>query len=131
MVNYKPLTPVLAFAGLAACGSLTGNNVCNAVDRPALIITVRDAASGGPTASNSRTIVARHGGATDTVIVAADATLDAEPVSAFDEPGTYDVRVNKIGYATWLASGVVVAQDKGQLCQPVTVSLRADLERQP
>jgi len=130
-VSLKKLTFLLAFGGLAACESLTGTNVCNAIDRPALVITVRDAATGAPTASNSRTIVSKHGGATDTVMVAANAALDAEPISAFDVPGTYDVRVDKPGYATWLDSGVVVSQDKDQRCQPVTVSLRADLQRQP
>jgi hypothetical protein len=105
-------------------------HVCNAIGSPALVIRVRDAASRVPTASNSPIIVSKHGGATDTMIVAANAALDAGPMSAFDQPGTHDPRVDKSGYATWLASGVVVSQDDDQRCRSVTVLLRADLQRQ-
>jgi len=121
----------LALTSLAACGSLTGSDRCNAIERFALAITVRDATTGVPTASNTRTIVTQHGGAIDTLVVGLSTGLDAQEINAFNVPGTYDVQIDKPGYVTWSATGIIVSVDKADPCHPATVSLRADLQRQP
>src|SRR5690242_13429709 len=112
---------VLALSGLVACGSLTGNDRCNAIEVYAIVITVHDAATGAPIASDTRTIVTKHGGPVDTLFVGTGAGLDTEQILAFDVPGTYDVQIDKPGYATWSAVGIIVSADKAQPCHPGTV----------
>ena len=130
-MNLKVWASLLTFGGLAACGSLTGNNRCNAIEKHALVITVRDAGTGAATASNTRTVVTKQGGATDTSIVGTSATLDDLAIDAFDVPGTYDVQIDKPGYVTWSVNGILVSADRNDPCHPATVYLRADLQRQP
>lgn len=130
-MNLKSLASLLMFGGLASCGSLTANNRCTAIEKHAIAITVRDAATGAPTASNTRTIVTKRGGAVDTVLVGTTGGLDSMQILAFDVPGTYDVQIDKPGYVTWSASGIIVPVDKDEPCHPVTVSLTANLQRQP
>ena len=110
---------LLMFGGPAGLRIPTCNNRCNAIEKHALVITVRDAGTGAATASNTRTIVTKQSGATDTLIVGTSAALDDQEIYAFDVPGTYDVQIAKPGYITWSAYGILVSTDRSDPCHPV------------
>lgn len=110
-----------AAATLAACSDAAVNYVCPDVPSPAVIVRVTD----GPSQQRAELLATgtwSTGVLSDSlrhVAAGADRYL-----AAFGPAGTYTVRVQRPGFASWERSGVVVLNGS---CGPATQELSATL----
>lgn len=121
-------TPLLlTAAGIVICTGCNTNDVCNAIDKTSLIVTVVDSQSGARIDSGS-TVVVTGGGLRDSVVVP-DSSRGL-PTAVWRESevpaGTYSISVHKSGYADWIRNGVVIKRDG---CHVTTANLTAALQR--
>lgn len=125
-MSRAALLPLLAL-GLAGCGDgggLTDGVVCPAVVRPALEVSVTDAATGAglvPGATGQWAAGGRTGSLEEV-------DLAARFLTAFGPAGRYRLTVQHPGYAAWVRDDVRVP---GGPCGPETVALDARLTRFP
>jgi len=94
--------------------------VCTAQVVSGIHLTVMDEL--GQAAAEGTLGIAVEGQFVDTLRV-----ISAEEMQGVDErPGTYDITVSKIGYASWSTIGVTVTADE---CHVIPVRLDVDLEK--
>ena len=111
-----------------ACGGGGGESLtpqCTAILIPAVRLTIRDSVSQTIINSQSTVISTRRGDPPDTIV-----NSPLIPTEMGDHPGTYDLLVKSAGYSDWTRSGIAVAGTDGG-CHPVTISVEAELQRQP
>lgn len=128
------MTPKITWIFVAALGPFLGScnvlgTACPDAERPGIELEIRDARTGAPAAAGA-TAVAHDDD--KTYPFEADRPLGdstALVLSAFTEPGVYDVVIQKAGYRDWTASNVRVRKD-GE-CYVRTVHLQAQLQRVP
>jgi hypothetical protein len=91
-------------------------------------VTVRDSATGAFIAAGAAVTAKRRGevGFPDSVALPNEPRFNAESISLGIAPGTYDVVVQKPGYAAWMRT--VNVNDGG--CSPETVAVESRLQRQ-
>jgi hypothetical protein len=122
----------LLLCGGTATTACSGEQLleCPGVSIPGIQVEVRDAATGQPaalgalgTARSHDTTYSLEGptGAPDTLLM----------VGAWNRAGTFDVSINKQGYAPWNAFNVLVESTGGACPFPITVDLQADLQPSP
>ena len=79
------------------------------INEPGVIVQIRDAVTNEP-AGEGATGTVRDGNYEETMQPYFQLATDGTPLpslaGAFDRPGTYDVLVQKPGYADWSAQGV-------------------------
>jgi hypothetical protein len=125
MKNHARLAAALLCLALGACADSALSVVCPGEPRPALLITVLDAKSRA-----SVTLEARGWWSTGTAAwdsmrhVPSPAEGGGVVLAAFGPPGIYDVRVERLGYADWNRSGIVVTEGP---CGPSPKDIVADL----
>lgn len=94
---------------------------------PGIVLSVRDAAGGGPIASESVLAIARSSTYSDTAVLSGD--LLSEPLDlVYDRPGTYEILVVADSYSPWQRSNVRVGLDESG-CHVVTANITAELNR--
>lgn len=131
--NFRGLTSTgLLVMVVLAIGIGCGRSpfvACPAWVRDAVVVEVRDAATGAPAAQGASGWV-RDGGYVDSLRIGGWETGDpasAHQLSAAPErPGRYEVVVHKDGYREWRRSGVRVGRST---CGVEPVNLHAQLER--
>ena len=109
----------LALASLSsACNMVVA---CDMAINPAIVLTVRDAASGAPL--SGATARATSWASDDAFI------QDSIPgqLNLFAASGTYTVRVHRLGYQEWIQTGVTVEDYGGTCGGPITEPLEARL----
>ncbi len=126
----RSVAPFVAALMMGGC-DIVAPHECPAIVRPALVVWVRDSATGvsvvGPV-----TVVARAGAFADTADLfnpydRDPATMDFNPFQlAFERAGTYDVSVQAAGYRPWTASAVTVTRGD---CNVKTITLTGMLQR--
>ena len=120
------LVPVLGVMTLAAC---TDGLICTTSVEPGVVVEIRDAVDDAPLAAGAAAWV-REGTFSDSLraygVTESGALLSR--AGADEREGTYEVRVNHPGYATWEQSSVRVTGDG---CHVETVQLQARLLRAP
>lgn len=123
-MKTKLLSPVLALVGLSLSGCNVIGITCPLIGSDAIIVEIRDAATGAPAAAGA-TLIVRQGTYADTVQggPAASATLSA----ASERAGTYDVLVRKPGYQDWTQENVTVRR-AGACDRLDPVRLQAELQ---
>lgn len=89
----------LSSFALAACSGI--DDACDAFLRTAIRLQVRDLATGMSIAANTRVIAARREGGTDTLPLPGMPPTDSSVFEVGDLGGTYDLLVQKPGYAEW------------------------------
>lgn len=117
---------MLAAFCISGCGSEP--TVCTAEPQFAVVVKVRDAATGEPAALGA-TLVIREGQYADSATgtyTGADQEFAAFIGAAVERPGTYDVTVRKTGYQTWTRQQIAVGIER---CGVSTVELPVMLVR--
>jgi hypothetical protein len=118
------LFPVLFF--LAGCDSIGLPGLgCSAEAEPALVVEVRNSATGDPEAGNAMGVLI-DGSYTDS-LRAKEMTEEGllSLAGGAERTGTYTIRIEKQGFETWTREGVDV--DEGT-CGPKTERLNAHLK---
>lgn len=124
MKNHARLAAALLCLALGACADSALSVVCPGEPRPALLITVLDAKSRASVSLEARGWWTT-GAAWDSMRhVPSTAEGGGVVLAAFGPPGTYDVRVERLGYAHWSRSGIVVREGA---CGPSPEEIVADL----
>lgn len=100
----------LTFLSLGGCHNpFAGGYACPAVVSPAIVVEIRDAATGAAVANGARGAV-HDGTYVDSLTPYESIGLDPSGLfsrrAADERPGTYSVEVNHPGYRTWTATGV-------------------------
>jgi hypothetical protein len=124
LLDFPPARAVLLAGMLALSGCTMGTEVCPAVLASSLSVRVTDAKTGAYIASGA-TLKWRSGasqGTGDLVVISEAA--DASAFIVFGPAGTYELLVEKDGYAPLQKSGIVVPSDG---CGPEGVSLTVSL----
>ena len=120
-------TPLLMIAAVIVICTGCTNDVCNAIDKTSLMVTVVDSQSGARIDSGSTVFVIGEG-LRDSVIVPDPSR--GIPTAVWRESeipaGTYSVSVHKLGYADWARNGVVIKRDG---CHVTTANVTAALQR--
>lgn len=111
------LTIVVAPLSLG-CGDTLEPTACTEQFEFGLLVDVHEG-TGGPGAQGAIG-VAIEGAFADTLQLVDDVRL----VGAGERPGTYDVTIQKTGFATWTASNITVTADE---CHVIPVRLEAVL----
>ena len=120
------LLGVLLSAAAGCSAAATSPPQCAGVLIPALRVTIVDSVSGAFAGAGS-TLIARLGAETDT-IMQSSAAPDSESIVIGSEIGDYALTIQKLGYAPWTRSSLVVpAAVDG--CHPSTVDLEAKLSQ--
>jgi hypothetical protein len=119
------MVPLVAVC--AACGTF-GPGDCVAIGRFGLNVVVRDSATGGLPAVETR-VIARDGEYADTAGVGAPSPSGSAFSLAPERPGSFLVTVESQGYRDWSKPGVVVTRSSGKCQELQTVSLLARLQR--
>jgi hypothetical protein len=122
--SLTALAPLVALIICGGCSSATETEPCLAINSSlALVVKVTDARSDAYIASGA-TLKWRQGTrqGTGTLYVTSQ-TPDASPFLVGGAPGTYDILVEKQGYAPYSQSVVV----PGNRCGPLAVELTAKL----
>ncbi len=129
--RVRPFAAVVVLpAFLAFCSrhytSPTG--VCPAVQKDAIILTVRDARTGLPAAKGAL-VTAVHKLPEGTVVNESGTVNDTLglTVRIGGTPGTYAITVQRTGYVTWTSSSINVLAEPAATCLPETVNLTASL----
>lgn len=124
MNAVKELVWLFATLAAAACGGTATEVQCASVLIPPIDVRIGDARTGALIAGGARVIWQEHGQAVvDTVGVPGGAANDSAIVSVGREPGTYDFRVEKAGYAAESLANIVVPPAPGTQCNvPVPVA---------
>ena len=113
---------VLALLALPGCDTVYIAASCGIDITPALVATVRDAATNEPLTSGVRAI-AREGDWADTTYSTPGGGHDY--VLAEGRPGVYTLTVDHAGHATWTRIGLVV---RSEGCQIVTVFVSVSMQ---
>jgi hypothetical protein len=125
MISHRVTTPLSAAVMLFAmngCNDTTKpNGACAAPQPLSVVVTVTDSISGLPAAEGAiGTLVGR--GITDTLVMS-----DARTLEGGSTLGTFTVRIERAGYATWTAADVRVTK-KGPCGNVIPVDLTARLQ---
>jgi hypothetical protein len=99
--------------------------VCTAEVRSAVLVLVKDSLTDAWAISGSK-VIAQSGTYLDSVSYPAADPSIANPAGFGRQPGTYSVRVQKLGYRDWSKQGIVVGTDK---CGTKTEVITARLAR--
>jgi hypothetical protein len=132
--QVKTVLLIVVLVGLvASCSSeksATAVSACPDVLKFAVAVDVRDAKTGLPAGTGGVLYGAHHIGTTAYVDSSRTVTADGLTIYAGAVAGTYDLRLQVPGYATWTDSGVVVRpEDADGACgTPVQVHLQASLQ---
>jgi len=112
---------LVAFVVVAnGCGQ-----VCTAILKPGIFLTIVDGATGNPI-EGEVTVIVTDGSYSETVNPPFFPPGARTAVLAAERPGTYRVEVQAAGYLPWVMSGVRVTRDD---CHVETVALTARLTR--
>jgi len=120
-MNSRRIEICLALA-LATLSSACNMEVaCDMAINPAIVLTVRDAASGAPLSGASARATSW---ASNSPFMA-----DTIPglLNLFAASGTYTVTVHRTGYQEWIQTGVTVEDYGGTCGGPITEPLEASL----
>lgn len=114
----------LAAILFAACEFVTP--ICPASAEPAIIVEVRNAATGVPEARGVDGTL-REESYTDSlrVVEETEAGTPSALAGGFERGGTYTIRLQKDGFETWTRDGVHVEEGE---CGPDTRRIRAELK---
>jgi hypothetical protein len=119
---------IMMLAAISVTGCRSEPTVCTAEPQFAVVVRVRDAATGEPAAFGA-TLVVREGQYADSatgVYTGPDQQGAAFIGAAVERSGTYDVTVRKTGYQTWTRTQIAVGVGK---CGVSTVELPVMLVR--
>jgi hypothetical protein len=125
----RAVVATIACVALLACRQPPASfaAACRGSIEPAVVVVIRDAATGTPLAQRAWGVV-RDGLYTDSLRPNQSETADQATLfsrrAADERPGTYDVEVRAEGYRTWQTRGVRVGRDA---CHVRTVVLHARL----
>jgi hypothetical protein len=111
---------------LGGCAGTTSPTACTLEARPGIAVHVRDASTSEWAASGARLITTSSAGIADTTsLPAGRADLDSLALSdAYEQAGTFSVKVEKDGYEPWVRTDVRVTKDE---CHVRTATLTAAL----
>lgn len=132
-MRFRPphCATLLAAVILAGCGLLNGDGaddarvVCPDLAEPAIVVEVRNAGTDAPEAEGAEGTIAEGGYVDSLALYGYTGSLEPLDLAAgFERPGTYDVRLEKPGFATWRRKGVEVEAGP---CGPKTERLVARL----
>lgn len=131
------LPTMIAALACSTSGLANPSQTCTGELRTAIVLSIRNATTGAPAASNA-TVTVQYRGApgqpdstsTDTLTSSNAFPRDSVHVPLGAAPGTYNIVVKEAGYADWTQSVVVKGQEN-DTCQPVTVSLDVPLQPTP
>lgn len=119
-MRHARLIAILLAAPLASCADLTGS--CTTDPKPTMRIEVLDAGTGAPLMGSTGAI---RDGDYDEELTSMDGSNYLWAGGVSGRAGTYDVTVQREGYATWSREDVRVSANQ---CGVRTVDLTARLE---
>ena len=132
MSPYVRKVSLVAMAALlGACRGITEppRVFCPDILRMSLSVSVFDAATGTPAATDA-TVIVHSSAFQDSVVLTQEVAPPLAPYMVFEDrakAGTYSVIVRKSGYRDWQQNGVVIRADRCGVTSPAIVT--ANLER--
>jgi hypothetical protein len=122
---------IVTVVSLAGCSNPGARYYCPAVVTPAVVVEIRDAATGAPLANGAKGAV--HDGAyVDSLTpyegIGPDPNTLISLRAADERPGNYAIEITHAGYRTWTVAGVRAVDGA---CGVITRRISASLARAP
>lgn len=130
LVPSSRLAVFLGAAFLVSCTDPEAPRICSSPLSPAVVVEVRDASSGQPSATGAE-LTGRHTVDGTAFTDTAGPSVDGLILTLGALPGTYDLTLKKAGFVTWSNAGVIVPAADANACQPLTVRLTANIAPSP